>query len=389
MTDLAGASPAGPPVAGPAGELFPTVRQRQVRRWRLTAGVFLIYLVYALPDLFAVHSRVRIAAGALLIVAFVLLYLGALPLGMFHGHAATVRWLPAAMAVVSVAYLLLIGPDGLIFTTYLCVAVVVLMRPVISVPLVTALCAGVIFLPRHVDGWGMHHPQWSVGAPAVLVSIAMYGLRANNRRQTELYQARAEVERLAADQERLRIARDLHDLLGHALTTVVVKAELASRLVGRDTERAAREMTEVAELARQALADVRATVAGYREVSLVTELATAREVLRAAGIEAELPAAVDSVSGDLRELFGWVIREGVTNVVRHSRAAHVRIRLLDRAIEVVDDGFGANGERPATNHPTRGSGLTGLAERVAAAGGRVTAGSQPGGGWRLRVEVPP
>jgi two-component system sensor histidine kinase DesK len=151
------------------------------------------------------------------------------------------------------------------------------------------------------------------------------------------------VKRLAAEQERLRIARDLHDLLGHALTSVIVKSDLATRLALKEPERAKAEMAEVAALARQGLADVRSTVAGYREVTLVTELATARSVLRSAGISADLPGAVESVPLELRETFVWVLREAITNVVRHSRAQHVSVRLEPRALEVVDDGIGPGG----------------------------------------------
>jgi two-component system, NarL family, sensor histidine kinase DesK len=163
-----------------------------------------------------------------------------------------------------------------------------------------------------------------------------------------------------------------------------VKSELAARLATIDAPRAAAEMREVAALARQGLDDVRATVAGYREVSLITELATAKEVLRAAGIQAELPGAVDSVAGDLRELFGWILREGVTNAVRHSRASHLRVQLSARAIEIVDDGAG----NTAGGRGLAGSGLAGLSERVEAAGGQLTAGTRDEGGWRLLVEVP-
>jgi len=201
------------------------------------------------------------------------------------------------MSLLTGTYLLIVGRGGLVFVTFLCATFVVLLRPVVSAPLVVALCAAVILLPEYVAAWDVTGQQWIIGTPALLISLAMCGVRANAVTQIALFQARAEVEQLAAERERLRIVRDLHDLLGHSLTTVVVKAELALRLVSRDPDRAAAEMADVADLARQGLADVRATVAGHREVSLAGELATAREVLRAARIHAELPTAVDGVSG--------------------------------------------------------------------------------------------
>jgi two-component system sensor histidine kinase DesK len=188
----------------------------------------------------------------------------------------------------------------------------------------------------------------------------------------------------------MRIARDLHDLLGHSLTTVTVKAALAARLFDQDPVRARQEIAEVELLARESLADVRAAVAGYREVRLATELATAREVLAAAGIDAQLPGVVEGMSPEVGGLFGWVVREGVTNVVRHSKAKSVRITLDATGIEIVDDGSGCarKAGEVATQHG--GNGLAGLAERADALGGRLVAGPVDGGatGFRLRVEVP-
>jgi two-component system sensor histidine kinase DesK len=139
------------------------------------------------------------------------------------------------------------------------------------------------------------------------------------------------------------------------------------------------EITEVEQLARRTLGDVRAAVAGHHDVTLVGELATAREVLRAAAVIAELPGSVDVVDPTLSELFGWVVREGVTNVVRHARANHVRIVLGPRSVEITDDGRGGT--------PGAGNGLTGLRGRVEAAGGTMQA-TGGFGGFRLRVDVP-
>jgi two-component system, NarL family, sensor histidine kinase DesK len=136
----------------------------------------------------------------------------------------------------------------------------------------------------------------------------------------------------------------------------------------------------VEQLCRRTLVEVRAAVSGYRDVTLGGELASAREVLRAAGIEADLPAAIDIVDADATEPFGWVVREGVTNVVRHSRALHCTITLGPRWIEIVDDGRGGV--------VADGNGLAGLRERLAAVGGTVEA-SRGLRGWRLRAQVGP
>jgi two-component system sensor histidine kinase DesK len=196
----------------------------------------------------------------------------------------------------------------------------------------------------------------------------------------QLTETRAELARLAAENERIRIARDLHDLLGHSLTTITVKAGLARRLGAADPEGAVAQITEVEDLCRRVLADVRAAVSGYREVTLASELARGRELLRASGITADLPTATDVADPAHQELFGWAVREGLTNVIRHSRARSCTVRVSASSVEIVDDGQGSAA--------APGNGLSGLRERAAAAGGGVDAGPAQPTGWRLRVWVP-
>jgi two-component system sensor histidine kinase DesK len=140
------------------------------------------------------------------------------------------------------------------------------------------------------------------------------------------------------------------------------------------------EVTDVEALARAALADVRATAAGTRQVSLPGELAAARQALEAAGIVADLPVATEEVPAGSRELFAWVVREGVTNVVRHSGAGWCGVLLAPTSVEVRDDGRG-----PGSASGSTGSGLAGLSARATAAGGRLEVGSAPEGGFLLRV----
>ncbi|WP_419818723.1 sensor histidine kinase [Glaciibacter flavus] len=220
-------------------------------------------------------------------------------------------------------------------------------------------------------------------SPAIIVSISMM-MAAFARVLASMNQLRAtqrELERMAAEQERGRVARDIHDILGHSLTVITVKAELAGRLLYADPERARVEIAEVESLARGALVDVRSTVSGFRGVSISGVLAAARSALESAGIRSELPSGTDAVPPDQRELAGWVVREGVTNVIRHSHATLCRVRLGDRFIEVADDGVGPSaGASDST-------GMAGLRERATAAGLTLTAGRSDLGGFTLRVSA--
>ena len=204
----------------------------------------------------------------------------------------------------------------------------------------------------------------------------------------ELRSAREELARLAVSEERLRFARDLHDLLGHSLSLITLKSELAGRLLSTAPEKAATEIHDIEGVARQALREVREAVAGYRRPTLDEELAGASEMLEAAGISClienrtgVLPKAVDAV-------LAWAVREGTTNVIRHSRAKHCRIVLAreheEIYTEMTDDGGGYEKESGEDS----GSGLSGLAERVATFAGRVETDSLPDGGFRLRVVLP-
>jgi two-component system sensor histidine kinase DesK len=209
----------------------------------------------------------------------------------------------------------------------------------------------------------------------------------------QLRQTQHKLAELAVLEERNRVARDMHDILGHSLTVIAVKAELAGRLLEVAPEKAAVEIAELEDLARGALVDVRATVSGYRGVNVLSELANARTALTAAGIEADLPGAADSVRAKDRELFGWVLREGITNVVRHSGATRCMVTIGSRFIQIDDDGVGPAGapdtpDAPAAAGPGgAGNGLRGLSERVREAGGSLSVGRSAAGGFQLRLNV--
>ncbi len=377
-------------VAGSAEE-----RRGFIVRWRLFAGIFLVYLVAPVVELWRHDAIDQRIVGVGLLAAFVVLYLAVVPAIAFGSGRRWRAVTAVAMTVIVVVYLIVCGTSGLVMVPYLAVALALLLDLIWAIRVILLLSVATLLVPQHVAGWTAPGLQWELALPAVLASAVMVVLRINAGTHGELVVAEREIERLAAEQERLRIARDLHDLLGHALTTMTMKAELAARLIEREPARAAAEMVEVAALSRQSLADVRATVAGYREVSLATELATAREVLQAAGIEAELPASTEDVAGELRELFGWALREGVTNAMRHSHAHHLTVRLSAQSIEIVNDGTtteaetnGSIGAGWVDDEAGGGSGLAGLSERAAAVGGRVQAGPDGPTRYRLRVDVP-
>ncbi|MGI5160850.1 sensor histidine kinase [Microbispora sp. CA-102843] len=213
--------------------------------------------------------------------------------------------------------------------------------------------------------------------PAVVIPVAVTLLI---RLVVQLGQAREEIAALAAAAERDRLARDLHDVLGHSLTTITVKTGLARRVLesGGDPERALAELRDVERLSRQAHSEVRLTVSGRRRPSLAAELAGARAALRAAGISPILPPSAAHVPAELAEPFAYVLREGVTNVIRHSGATRCEVLVGDDWLEVRDNGPGQKAAGP-------GNGLSGLAERLRAVGGQVEAGPLPAGGFRLRA----
>jgi two-component system sensor histidine kinase DesK len=224
----------------------------------------------------------------------------------------------------------------------------------------------------------------------LLTGFAMQGTGQLISLNRELQEAREELARSAVADERMRFARDLHDLLGHSLSLIALKSELARRLAVVDPARAQQEMADVEEAARRALAEVRDAVSGYRQVSCAQALAEARAALSGAGITVRLPDVVPALPGTVDAALGWVVREATTNVLRHSGADRVTVELTGdgvRAVLVVtDDGAGTGAGLTVVGSP--GSGLAGLRERVTALGGELSAGPADGGGYRVRAAVP-
>ncbi|MDX8146346.1 histidine kinase [Lentzea sp. BCCO 10_0061] len=218
--------------------------------------------------------------------------------------------------------------------------------------------------------------------------LALYALTRLRSMVTELQEAREELATAAVTEERLRFARDLHDLLGYSLSAITLKSELTHRLAVVDPERARQELTEVLEISRQALADVRSVALSYRELSFDEESRSAQALLSAADIEVTVRIdACDHLPGEVRVTLATVLREGVTNLLRHSKAEHCEIVLASSphlvTMDIINDGI------PATERRTgHGSGIGNLTTRVRALGGDLHAGLTSEHAYRLRAEIP-
>lgn len=282
---------------------------------------------------------------------------------------------------------LALGPAGLGASVFVGVAAVMLLGLRAAVATSVALVVLTEGAARAVPGWS---DVSGIGLSILASCGAMFGVRSLTRRNVELIAAREENARLAVENERNRIARDLHDILGHSLTVITVKAELAGRLLegGAPAERVRQEIADLERLSRDALGDVRRTAAGFRELTLPGELARARLALDAAGITAVLPNSTDEVDSGLREVFAWAVREGVTNVVRHSAASECTVRLGRTSVSILDDGRGVPSGSESVGRSDDGTGLAGLRERAAAVGATVAAGPLAPHGYGLVVSLP-
>lgn len=362
------------------------VLSRQRRGLRLGLA-YLAFMAFPIADLAGGHrSTWRLAAGGAALFVFAVLYIRLYFIaGLFRQTVdATRRGRPYgyALVVLAIGLPLALGKTyvGLIIFAGAGIALVLPPKRVIPVALGLAVANTAVLLSLHVYGSEL----FAELVLAVVAPVSVMGVRQLVLANQELVSAREENARLAVSEERLRFARDLHDLLGHSLSLIVLKSELAGRIIERDAERAAEEVRDIESVARQALVEVREAVSGYRR-SFDEELVGARNALQAADMGVELPVVGAPLPAPVESLLGWAIREATTNVLRHSRARRVSIR-LDRQPESVTLTVQDDGNGPAGG--THGHGLAGLAERMAAAGGSMDAGAAAGGGFRLRVVVP-
>ena len=340
---------------------------------------WLLFLAFPVVDLIATDrpTSVRVVAAAGLVV-FTVAYVRVFT-RLFVRTADWPRREMLVLAVLGVALAVGLGPAWTGLMIYVSVASAGVLPQTWVWPAALGSAAVAVAV---VAADGLLGDLFILPLMCVLSAFALMGTRTLVTVNAELAEAREELAHRAVAEERMRFARDLHDLLGHSLSLIALKSELAGRLAERDPGRARQEMADVESAARQALAEVRDAVSGYRQVSLAQALVEARSALSAAGIALHPPTAVDPLPGPVDAVLGWVVREAVTNVLRHSGATTVTIDLDTAADDVVlgiaDDGRGS----PAPP----GAGLTGLAERVQRLGGDLRTAS--GDGFRLTARLP-
>jgi two-component system sensor histidine kinase DesK len=245
---------------------------------------------------------------------------------------------------------------------------------------IASVCAAVA-----LEGYLLHISPWAWGFPAffcVVVGGTNLLTSQKIRSKAKLQLAQEEIEQLAKLAERERIARDLHDVLGHTLSVIVLKSELAGRLFERDPQRARQEISEVEQVSRKALSEVREAIRGYRSEGLVAEIERAHRTLDAAGVSLTCESKPPTLAPAEETVLSLAVREAVTNIVRHAQASQCRMRFVTEnghySLTVEDDGRG--------NIRQEGNGLRGMRERIESLGGHLSIdGTQ---GTRLNIDIP-
>ena len=369
----------------------PAVSPGELRKRRLVG--FAWAAVWSFPVLTLADDVIRAtdlpALAAVVFVTYIALYLYLIMHGFAMHRPFPLRrtqillWIFGALGIVlALVYTNVNGGGSLVLMLYVGVAGVSIYPP----PAAYAWALGSVAALGAI-GLLQGDKLKDVGSlvlSALLAAALVLVVRNMIRLIRELDRTRNELARAAVEQERLRFARDLHDLLGHTLSLIVVKSEVVRRLAERDPAAAAKEAAEIEQIGRQALAEVREAVTGYRARAFSDELDNARAALRDAGIEAtvRLPIGDSDLPPAVDQAFAWVVREAATNVIKHSGARTTRIVVENGtawSLTVRDDGRGRVGSQ-------EGNGLRGLRERMAVLGGRLTVSDA--GGFAVRASVP-
>ena len=388
-----------PETTGTTAEDSRSVRALWITIWLLSV-VWLPFAVLPIVQAVGLQPPLRAApllAGAALFIGLYLWATGQDASYLARATPTALRprwqtWLPiAALTLLASALVLGAGADWLGMFIFVCAAA---GR---RLPVAHAVWVIALLIPLALATGLLGHAPWDNILQTIVlittVGVTVVGACWAFVTNRELRIARRELARLAVTEERLRFARDLHDLLGHTLSLIALKSELAGRMVRPAPERAIAEIGDIEAASRTALQEVREAVSGYRQPTLASELHAARELLAAAGVALTVDGEIPRVTPGAEAALSWMVREGVTNVIRHSRARHCTIRITQPsgsiAVEICDDGRGHHTSLEAPDDGQRGgSGLCGLAERVAAQGGTFAAGPLVKGGFRLAVSLP-
>lgn len=359
-------------------------------RWAF-AAVWLLFLLY--PVSAVITSDTMSTSGRIytlvLLGTFAVIYLLASVYVFFQREQSPAGRMAASVAIfvvltaIAVAVTATLDEEAFALAPYLMALAAFVFPLGVAVAICVLIVGAAVLIPEMVDGWSL-----DTGIVIMLLVVgptllAVRVLRAREElREHSVAASRQLNEQLAVVGERERVARDVHDILGHSLTVMTIKSELAGRLVDVDPAAAKVEMDDLHRISREALAEIRNTVGGLRSPDLDNELLSARTALVAAAINPDLPENGDEVDLENRILFSWALREAVTNVVRHSRASVCRVCLTPNTLSVIDDGVGLTGDG-------QGNGLRGLRERVQAAGGSLSlgSGSASSGGTTLKVSM--
>ena len=332
-------------------------------RWFFSA-IWLVYLIQPVAELFGHrHGVAWIAGGLAITVAFCVIYMLVL---MYSDEQPRLgRYGLVAIAVLAALACAVYGKDWTPLWIYVSAATGLVLAAAPDGRRAATLGVAGVGACYVFFSWVSHETLENsliVLLPVLLIGLAMMGFRMQMTLMHELAQARETVAKLAANEERLRLARDMHDLTGQSLSMITLKSELAAKRLAKLPSSAERdavltELGDIGRVSRQTLHDIREAVSGYRRPTLAIEVITAQNALEAAGIglddDAELTLRSGTFDPDAEAVLAWCLREAVTNVIRHSRARHCRIRLADHpgelSLEVTDDGRGFADQDP--EHP--------------------------------------
>lgn len=335
--------------------------------------IWLVFLGFPIASVLRLHDMAQHVLGFTAIAAFAGVYVYAFVFYARRGTPLRTRtWTLVGLAGLALVLAASIGPEALALSPFI-VAYAAYHQPFYRAMWLTLATLLTVVAVLTVTGtWGY---LGALAGVVILVALATGASRWIEEKQEGHLELHKELQRVA---ERERMARDVHDVLGHSLTVITVKSELARRLIEVDPDKAAEEISEVEALARQALAEIRVAVSGDLTPNLTEELNRVERALRSAGIAYHPPTEPGVLADEYDEVAAWVLREAVTNVIRHSGAKTCEVILTNDSLVVTDDGTGLPKE-----WDNSGNGLRGIRERVHSAGGQLHLSNSPG----TRVEV--